>query len=58
MSATSISFALLIVLFLILLLYWIRRLKTAVSRVSITKDVPVLRIDHASIKGKLPWSAA
>jgi hypothetical protein len=33
--------------------------ETADHRVSITKDVPVLRIDHVSIKGKLPgvWQA-
>jgi hypothetical protein len=33
--------------------------ETADHRVSITKDVPVLRIDYASIKGKLPgvWQA-
>jgi hypothetical protein len=27
--------------------------ETAVRRVSITKDVPILRIDHVSIQGKL-----
>ena len=33
--------------------------ETAVGRISITKDVPILRIDHASIKGELlgMWQA-
>jgi hypothetical protein len=33
--------------------------ETSDYRVSITKDVPVMRIDHVSIKGKLPgvWQA-
>jgi hypothetical protein len=35
------------------------QVETADHRVSITKDVPVLRIDHISIKGQLPgvWQA-
>jgi hypothetical protein len=53
MSATSISFGLLIVLVTILLLRWMPQTQTAISWVSITKDVPVLRIDHVLIKGAL-----
>jgi len=52
MNATSIYLSLLIVLFMILLLHWMRKLKPQTG-VSITKDVRVLRIDHGSIKGKL-----
>ncbi len=53
MNATSIFFGLLIVLFTILLLYWIRRLKPQSAGFSITKDVPVLRIDNLSPKPSL-----
>jgi hypothetical protein len=33
--------------------------ETTGRRIRITKDVPILRIDHISIKGKLPgvWQA-
>ncbi len=54
MSATNISFGLLIVLFMILLLYLDTEAETTGSRVRSAKDVPVLRMDHVSIKGKLP----
>jgi hypothetical protein len=53
MSATSISFGLLIALFTILLLYGMRKLKLQIRRSRITKDVPLLRIDHISIQGML-----
>jgi hypothetical protein len=44
MSATSISFGLLIVLFMIQLLYLDTEAETTNSRVRIAKDEPVLRI--------------
>jgi len=58
MSATSISFALLIALFAILLLYRDSQAETADRWVRITKDVPVLRFDHISTKSALLWSVA
>jgi hypothetical protein len=53
MNATSIFLGLLIVLFMILLLRWMRKAKPLVTGVWITTDVPELRADHVSIKGKL-----
>jgi hypothetical protein len=60
MSATSISFGLLIALFTILLLPWLRRLKPQLAGFQSQKDVPILRIDHVPIKGALlgVWQAA
>ena len=52
MSAISISVGLLIALLAILVFYRMRKLTTD-RRVRIAKDVPVLRVDHISIKGML-----
>ena len=59
MSAISISVGLLIALLAILVFYRMRKLPKD-RRVRITKNVPVLRIDHISIKGLLlgVWSAS
>ena len=54
MSAISISFVLLIALFAILPLYWVRKLQRQGRRVRIAADVPVLRVDYVSIKSTLP----
>jgi hypothetical protein len=58
-SAISISVGLLIALLAILVFYRMRKLPKD-RRVRITKNVPVLRIDHISIKGMLlgVWSAS
>ena len=53
MSAISISFGLPIALFAILLLYKMRKLKPQIAGFGSHKDVPVLRIDHISIKSML-----
>jgi hypothetical protein len=53
MSAISICFGLLIALFAVPLLYADAPGQTADRWVRITKDVPVLRIDHISLKGML-----
>jgi hypothetical protein len=53
MSATSISFSLLIVLFMILLLRWMRRLKPQLAGFQSQRNVPILRIDHVPIKAAL-----
>ena len=52
MSAINISVRLLILLLLILLLHRMREEATD-RRIRVTKGVPVLRIDHISIKAKL-----
>jgi len=52
MNATTFSFGLLIVLFTILLLQDAQA-ETADGRIRITKDMPMLRIDHISIEGVL-----
>jgi len=54
MNAIGISFGLLIVLlFTNLLLHWMRR-NVQITRVSITKNVPILRTDHVSTESTLP----
>ena len=53
MNATSIFLGLLIELFTILLLLLDAETETAASRVSITKDVPILWIDYISTESPL-----
>ncbi len=59
MNAASIFLGLLIVLFMILLLHWVRRLKPQIAGFQSQRMWPILRIDHVSIKGKLlgVWQA-
>ncbi len=52
MSATSISFGLLILVFAILL-HPLDAHEREKGRIRITKDVPILRIDHISAKSLL-----
>src|SRR6266702_1880460 len=52
-NVTSIAFGLLIVLVTILLLHLDAQAETRGRRVSITKDVPILRADHISTKSSL-----
>ena len=54
MNAISVSFGLLVALFVILLLYKILQAETTGRPVRITENVPVLWVDHISIEGMLP----
>jgi hypothetical protein len=53
MNATTFSFGLLIVLFTILLLHRMHKLKPQMAGYGSHKDVPMLWIDHISIEGVL-----
>ena len=59
MNAASIFLGLLIVLFMILLLHWMRKLKPQIAGFQSQRMWPVLRIDRVPVKGKLlgVWQA-
>jgi len=59
MNATNISFGFFIVLLTILLARWMRKLTPHIVGGSVTKDVPLLRIDHVTIEAQLlgVWQA-